>query len=151
MVGLKHMLRIGRQQLFAGQGFNNLRNAFGEARRGAAEALRNPPRWDSIEALECDWGITDANRAMVMRNLRIEIAIHALSVLVGLLLIAWWAAAPDARSLVYKLVPGILLIAMSGLRVAAGLWRYDVLASRAPASFPVWLGLKKDKSKEPGR
>lgn len=148
MFGLKHMLRVGREQLSSGQGSHNLRHAFGQARRGAATALRNPPRWDSIEALEDDWGITDANRAVVIRNLRVEIAIHALSVLVGLLLITWWAAVPDAQSVVYKLAPGILLIAMSGLRVAVSLWRSDVLASRKPASFPVWLGLKSDKSKE---
>jgi len=101
------------------------------------DALRRPQTWLSMEELEHAWGIDDDNRHLVIRSLRLEMALFAIFIMAGVWQIFRWM---DGGTLIGSFFPGVLLVFLGLVKGAIAAWRMDVLTHRCPVSFVQWIG-----------
>jgi hypothetical protein len=131
-------MRTGPKSDVAMSSTLGLKSRFRQAWDAARLAIRHPPQWKSIEALELDWNIDTSNRKRYLWIQRVYVALLS----VVLLLIVFGMLRLNATSFIVLISGFVVSLAtclVLLLVISISLWRIDVLRSRRAQHYVGWL------------
>lgn len=132
------LMRAGPRSEVTMSSVSGLRSHIRQVCGAAHLAIRHPPQWESIEALEIDWNIDTNNRKRYLWIQRVYVALLSvvlLLIVLGMLSLHATSVIVLISGFVVSLATCLVLL----LVISISLWRIDVLRSRRAQHYVSWL------------